>query len=214
MNLPRANDPRPTRGFTLIEMLTTVAVVAVTTTVGVPALTGFVAGNRAAAQINTLIGALNYARSEAVSSARQVSLCPYTENPAASDPAVRYTCASATTWQQGWIVFRTVVDESGTATGDRLVGAVERGVDMFDCVLPSRNARNGQIFTSEGVLNMRNAKHAEDSSPIDPNTNAPTKDFSKAYLHHLFKADEILACMLATWQNLQFYQDMMKKLRE
>ena len=109
---------RAQRGFTLIEMLTTVAVVAVTTTVGVPALTGFVAGNRAAAQINTLIGALNYARSEAVSSARQVSLCPYTENPAASDPALRYTCASVTTWQQGWIVFRTVVDEAGTATGD------------------------------------------------------------------------------------------------
>lgn len=109
------------RGFTLIEMLTTVAVVAVTTTVGVPALNGFVAGNRAASQVNTLIGALNYARSEAVSSARQVSLCPYTENPAASDPALRYTCASATTWQQGWIVFRTVVDESGTATGDREV---------------------------------------------------------------------------------------------
>jgi queuine tRNA-ribosyltransferase len=87
-------------------------------------------------------------------------------------------------------------------------------MDMFDCVLPSRNARNGQIFTSEGVLNMRNAKHAEDESPVDPNTEAPTKNYSKAYLHHLFKADEILACMLATWQNLQHYQDMMKELRK
>ena len=102
----------------------------------------------------------------------------------------------------------------GVGKPSDIIGAAQRGVDMFDCVLPSRNARNGQIFTSEGVLNMRNAKHAEDNSPIDPATSAPTKDFSKAYLHHLFKADEILACMLATWQNLQYYQNMMKKLRE
>lgn len=102
----------------------------------------------------------------------------------------------------------------GVGKPSDIIGAAERGVDMFDCVLPSRNARNGQIFTSEGVLNMRNAKFAEDNSPIDPNTSAPTKDFSKAYLHHLFKADEILASMLATTQNLTYYQDMMKKLRE
>lgn len=102
----------------------------------------------------------------------------------------------------------------GVGKPDDIEGAVARGVDMFDCVLPSRNARNGQIFTSEGKLNMRNAKHADDESPIDPATDAPTSQYSKAYLHHLFKCDEMLAAMLATWQNLQFYQDLMKRLRE
>ena len=102
----------------------------------------------------------------------------------------------------------------GVGKPDDIEGAVARGVDMFDCVLPSRNARNGQIFTSEGKLNMRNAKFADDESPIDPETEAPTKNYSKAYLHHLFKSDEILSSMLATWQNLQFYQDLMKKLRQ
>lgn len=102
----------------------------------------------------------------------------------------------------------------GVGKPDDIIGAVERGVDMFDCVLPSRNARNGQIFTSEGKLNMRNARFADDNSPIDANSTAPTKNYSKAYLHHLFKCEEILACMLATWQNLQFYQDLMKNLRE
>jgi queuine tRNA-ribosyltransferase len=101
----------------------------------------------------------------------------------------------------------------GVGKPSDIEGAVARGVDMFDCVLPSRNARNGQIFTSEGVLNIRNAKFADDNSPIDPATDAPTRNYSKAYLHHLVKSDEILACMLATWQNLQFYQDMMKRLR-
>lgn len=124
MSLPfarRAAAIRRARGFTLIEMLTTVAVVAVTTTVGVPALNGFVTGNRAAGQVNTLIAALNYARSEAVSSAREVSLCPYLENTAASAPADRYRCSSTTTWSQGWIVFRSVLDEAGNATGSREV---------------------------------------------------------------------------------------------
>ena len=102
----------------------------------------------------------------------------------------------------------------GVGKPDDIIGAVERGVDMFDCVLPTRNARNGQIFTSEGKLNMKNAKYADDDSPIDPNTQAPTKDYSKAYLHHLFKCDEMLAAMLATWQNLQFYQNIMKNFRD
>ncbi|MBA4287215.1 MAG: hypothetical protein C0434_16990 [Xanthomonadaceae bacterium] len=115
------NARRRQRGFTLIEMLTTVAVVAVTTSVGVPALNGFVVGNRAATQVNTLIGALNYARSEAVSSARAVSLCPYLEDAEAADPADRYRCSNATAWGQGWIVFRAVVDEAGNATGAREV---------------------------------------------------------------------------------------------
>lgn len=116
-----AGARRRSRGFTLIEMLTTVTVVAVTTTVGVPALTGFVAGNRAASQVNTLVGALNYARSVAVSSARQVSLCPYTEDSSADELADRYRCATGTDWRQGWIVFRAVVDEAGNATSDREV---------------------------------------------------------------------------------------------
>lgn len=101
----------------------------------------------------------------------------------------------------------------GVGKPSDIEGAVARGVDMFDCVLPSRNARNGQIFTSEGVLNIKNAKFADDASPIDPSTEAPTRNYSKAYLHHLIKANEIQGCMLATWQNLQFYQDMMKRLR-
>ncbi|WP_293373926.1 GspH/FimT family pseudopilin [Nevskia sp.] len=116
---PVTSGSRRPRGFTLIEMLTAVAVLAVTTTVGIPALNGFVTGNRAAAQVNSLIGALNYARSEAVSSARQVSLCPYTEDADATDAAARYSCMNSTTWQQGWVVFRAVVDEAGNPTGAR-----------------------------------------------------------------------------------------------
>lgn len=110
---------RRQRGFTLIEMLSTVAVLAVTTTVGVPALNSFVVGNRAASEVNNLITALNYARSEAVSGAREVSVCPYVEDAAAADPAARYTCADTTDWQQGWVVFRETVDEAGVPTGSR-----------------------------------------------------------------------------------------------
>lgn len=110
---------RPQRGFTLIEMLTTVAVLAVTTTVGIPALNSFVVTNRAAAQVNNLVTALNFARAEAVSGARQVSVCPYAEDASEADPEDRYSCANSTAWHQGWIVFRAVVDEAGTPTGAR-----------------------------------------------------------------------------------------------
>jgi queuine tRNA-ribosyltransferase len=95
-----------------------------------------------------------------------------------------------------------------------IVGAVLRGVDMFDCVLPTRNARNGQIFTRNGAINITNAKYANDPTPIDETS--PIKacnTYSKAYLHHLMKANEILGCMLCTQANLYFYINMMKEVR-
>jgi len=95
-----------------------------------------------------------------------------------------------------------------------IIGAVMRGVDMFDCVLPTRNARNGQIFTKQGAINITNAKYADDASVIDPNggISALTK-YSKAYLHHLIKANEILGCMLCTRINIYFYVNMMREIR-
>ncbi len=95
-----------------------------------------------------------------------------------------------------------------------IIGAVMRGVDMFDCVLPTRNARNGQIFTKHGAININNAKYASDRSPIDEAS--PIKacnTYSKAYLHHLMKANEILGCMLCTQANLHFYINMMSEIR-
>lgn len=96
-----------------------------------------------------------------------------------------------------------------------IVGAVLRGVDMFDCVLPTRSGRNGQAFTWKGAVNIRNAKFAEDPAPLDAQCACPAcKDYSRAYLHHLVKSGEILGAMLMTWHNIQFYQDMMAGLRE
>ncbi len=95
-----------------------------------------------------------------------------------------------------------------------IVGAVLRGVDMFDCVLPTRNARNGQIFTKQGAINITNAKYATDPTPIDANsTSDACRIYSKAYLHHLMKAGEILGCMLCTQANLHFYLNMMREIR-
>jgi queuine tRNA-ribosyltransferase len=95
-----------------------------------------------------------------------------------------------------------------------IVGAVLRGVDMFDCVLPTRSGRTAQAFTRHGTLNMRNARHASDPNPIDPACHcAACAEFSRAYLHHLIKANEILGAMLLTWHNLQYYQDLMSELR-
>jgi queuine tRNA-ribosyltransferase len=103
----------------------------------------------------------------------------------------------------------------GVGKPDDLVGAVERGVDMFDCVLPTRSGRNGQAFTSGGPLNLRNARHAEDMSPLDERCPCPTcARFSRAYLHHLHKAGEILGAMLLTEHNLWFYQTLMAAMRE
>ena len=95
-----------------------------------------------------------------------------------------------------------------------IVGAVRRGVDMFDCVMPTRSGRTAQGFTRRGPVNIRNARHAEDLRPLDETCSCPAcTRFSRAYLHHLFKADEIQGLMLLTWHNLQHYQDLMAGLR-
>ncbi len=99
----------------------------------------------------------------------------------------------------------------GVGKPDDIVGAVERGIDMFDCVLPTRSGRNGQAFTWDGPLNIRNAKFAEDSEPLDPAS--PVAAWSKAYLHHLVKSGEMLGAMLMTEHNLWFYQQVMAGLR-
>ena len=99
----------------------------------------------------------------------------------------------------------------GVGKPDDIVGAVERGVDMFDCVLPTRSGRNGQAFTWDGPLNLRNAKFAEDLTPLDPDS--PVANASKAYLHHLIKSGEMLGAMLMTEHNLWFYQQLMAGLR-
>jgi queuine tRNA-ribosyltransferase len=99
----------------------------------------------------------------------------------------------------------------GVGKPDDIVGAVERGIDMFDCVLPTRSGRNGQAFTWDGPLNIRNAKFAEDQSPLDPES--PTAAWSKAYLHHLVRSGEMLGAMLMTEHNLWFYQRLMQELR-
>ncbi len=102
----------------------------------------------------------------------------------------------------------------GVGKPDDIVGAVLRGVDMFDCVLPTRSGRNGQAFTPEGPLNLRNARFADDPNPLDPKCRCPAcSQFSRAYLHHVVKAGEIIASMLLTWHNLTFYQRIMKGMR-
>jgi queuine tRNA-ribosyltransferase len=103
----------------------------------------------------------------------------------------------------------------GVGKPDDLVGAVERGIDIFDCVLPTRSGRNGQAFTWSGPLNLRNAQYAEDGGPLDPHCGCPTcADYSRAYLHHLQKAGEILGAMLVTEHNLSFYQQLMQAMRD
>jgi len=95
-----------------------------------------------------------------------------------------------------------------------LAGAVRRGIDMFDCVLPTRSGRNGQAFTRAGAINLRNARYSDDSAPLDSDCACPAcRNFSRAYLHHVVKAKEIIAAMLLTWHNLRYYQDLMAELR-
>jgi queuine tRNA-ribosyltransferase len=95
-----------------------------------------------------------------------------------------------------------------------ILGAVARGIDMFDCVLPTRSGRTGQAFTRFGPVNLRNARHADDPRPLDETSDCPAaRDYSRAYLHHLVRADEILACILLTWNNLHFYQSLMRGSR-
>jgi queuine tRNA-ribosyltransferase len=102
----------------------------------------------------------------------------------------------------------------GVGKPDDIVGAVERGIDMFDCVLPTRSGRTGQAFTRSGPINIRNAKFAEDLGPVDPDCACPVcHTHSRAYLHHLVRAGEILGAMLMTEHNLYFYQALMADLR-
>ena len=103
----------------------------------------------------------------------------------------------------------------GVGKPDDLVGAVERGVDMFDCVLPSRSGRNGQAFTWNGPMNLRNARFAEDTDPLDNRCTCDTcNTYSRAYLHHLVKSQEILGAMLMTEHNIAFYQQLMQAMRD
>ena len=103
----------------------------------------------------------------------------------------------------------------GVGKPDDIVGAVERGIDMFDCVLPTRSGRTGQAFTRDGPINIRNARFGEDQGPLDPGCSCPVcTGWSRAYLHHLVRAGEILGAMLMTEHNLFFYQQLMADLRD
>jgi len=103
----------------------------------------------------------------------------------------------------------------GVGTPEDIVEAVRRGVDMFDCVMPTRNARNGHLFTSTGVVRLRNARFREDPGPLDPDCDCYTcRNYSRAYLYHLDKCSEILGCHLNTVHNLRYYQCLMAGLRE
>ena len=102
----------------------------------------------------------------------------------------------------------------GVGTPSDLVRSVSKGVDMFDCVIPTRNARNAQLFTFDGKINIRNAKYKNDFSPIDENISHLSKKYSKSYLHHLFNVKEILGAQIATSHNLHFYIKLMAKMRE
>ncbi len=102
----------------------------------------------------------------------------------------------------------------GVGRPSDIVGAVRRGIDMFDCVMPTRAGRTAQAFTRRGELNLRNARHRDDPRPIDERCGCPAcRHHSRAYLHHLIRAEEILAAMLLTWHNLHYYQDIMRGLR-
>ncbi len=102
----------------------------------------------------------------------------------------------------------------GVGTPLDIIEAVGRGIDMFDCVMPTRSGRHGQVFTWQGKINLRNARFNEDPDPIDANSFCPAHtDYSKAYLHHLLKAREYLAPMLLSWANIAFYQDLMNEIR-
>lgn len=103
----------------------------------------------------------------------------------------------------------------GVGKPDDIVGAVERGIDMMDCVLPSRSGRTGQAFTRRGTVNIKNARHADDPRPLDADCTCPAcRNYSRAYLHHVFRAGEIISSMLLTWHNLHYYQELMAGLRD
>jgi queuine tRNA-ribosyltransferase len=103
----------------------------------------------------------------------------------------------------------------GVGKPDDIVGAVERGIDMMDCVLPSRSGRTGQVWTRRGHINIKNARHQNDPRPVDEACTCPAcRNYSRAYLHHVFKSDEIIASMLMTWHNLHYFQELMQGLRD
>lgn len=102
----------------------------------------------------------------------------------------------------------------GVGTPDDLLEGVRRGIDMFDCVMPTRNGRHGTAFTRFGKINLRNAKHIDDNRPLDEESTCPAaRDYSRAYLNHLIRAEEMLGSMLITWVNLSYYQDLMQGAR-
>ena len=102
----------------------------------------------------------------------------------------------------------------GVGKPDDIVGAVARGIDMMDCVLPSRSGRTGQAFTRRGVVNIKNARHADDPRPLDEACSCPAcRGYSRAYLHHVFRSQEIISSMLLTWHNLHYYQELMSGMR-
>jgi queuine tRNA-ribosyltransferase len=103
----------------------------------------------------------------------------------------------------------------GVGTPSDLLGAVKRGVDMFDCVIPTRSGRTGLAFTWDGRLNMRNAKYKNDDSPLNPDTNIRNiNHYTKSYVNHLINSNEILASMILTLNNIIFFQQLMKKIRD
>jgi queuine tRNA-ribosyltransferase len=103
----------------------------------------------------------------------------------------------------------------GVGKPQDILDGVLRGVDMFDCVMPTRNARNAHLFTSQGIVKLRNAKYKDDTSPLDPNCDCYTcRHYSKAYLHHLDKCGEMLGARLNTIHNLRFYQKLMQDIRD
>src|SRR3990172_2112021 len=102
----------------------------------------------------------------------------------------------------------------GVGTPIDLIESVARGADMFDCVMPTRSGRHGQAFTWAGRVNLRNARHADDPGPLDPESSCPAaRDYSRAYLHHLVKSEEYLGAMLLSWANIAFYQELMQAMR-
>jgi len=103
----------------------------------------------------------------------------------------------------------------GVGRPEDIIAGVLRGIDMFDCVMPTRNARNGYLFTSRGVLKIRNARYRQDTSPIDPDCDCETcLNYSRAYVKHLERCNEILGARLMTIHNLRFYQNLMQGLRD
>ena len=103
----------------------------------------------------------------------------------------------------------------GVGKPDDIVGAVKRGIDMMDCVLPSRSGRTGQVFTRHGVVNIKNARHADDPRPLDEQCSCPAcQKYSRAYLHHVYRSQEMISGMLLTWHNLHYFQQIMQEMRD